>query len=258
MSTDPKMLDFSGKTILVTGGARGIGAAVVRQFIDCGANVVINHLRDVGKGAGDAKRLAAYAAEKGRRSFVIAADIGLPREVRRMFQAFTDEGINRIDHVVLNAATTPFKPIIEMRPKDWQSLFETNIAGNVECVTAVLPLIPRGGRIVAISSLGSLYVLPNYPLGVAKSALETLVRYLDCELYVRGIGVNGICAGFTNTDTMPFLRENMGDYIAHFEANGRRWLLEPDEVASIALFLCSSLSSGICGATILADAGARR
>ncbi|MCJ8503027.1 SDR family oxidoreductase [Desulfatitalea alkaliphila] len=241
--------------VLITGAGRGIGSAFAKKFMDDGADVALNFRRSEGKAAANIERLLARAERLGVRAYRAKADISEPREVARMVNTLQEEGVSRIDHLMLNAASAPFKPFSQMTNRDWKILFGTNLIGNMTCVNHVKPLMPPGSTICAISSLGSRRALFSYPLGIVKSALENLVRYLEAELYSADIRVNGICAGLVNTDMLPFLNKLWPDLFARYEAQDRRWLIEPEEIANIAAFLASPLSSAIRGEIVMADGG---
>ncbi|KEY57376.1 SDR family oxidoreductase [Serratia sp. DD3] len=242
-----------GQTVLITGAGRGIGMAIAEKLAQEGYDLILNYRKDQGKSAANLQRFVA--AETRVKVTLAKADIAEPRDISEMMKKLRQEGIERIDHLVLNAAAAPFKPFMEMTRNDWKLLLNTNLIGNTACVQEIVPMMTEGGTICAISSLGSRRVLPNYPLGIAKSALENLVSYLEIELYDRKIRVNGICAGMVNTDMMPFLKELWPEMFERYESKPRRWLVEPEEVANITAFLVSDQSSAIRGATLMADLG---
>ena len=144
---------------------------------------------------------------------------------------------------------------MEISGRELRSLAETNLFGNIHCVQSALPYLQPDAAVVCISSTGTHKVLPSYPLGVMKSALEQLVRYLDFELHERKLRVNGVCAGLTNTDTYQTLVETMPQIEAVMSYGHRKVLLEPEEVSDIVNFLCSQNSRAIQGNVLLADRG---
>lgn len=242
-----------GQTVLITGAGRGIGMAIAEKLAQEGYDLILNYRKDQGKSAANLQR---FVASETRVKVTLAkADIAEPRDISEMVKKLRQEGIERIDHLVLNAAAAPFKSFMEMTRNDWKLLLNTNLIGNTACVQEVVPMMTQGGTICAISSLGSQRVLPKYPLGIAKSALENLVSYLEVELYDRNIRVNGICAGVVNTDMAPFLKELWPEMFQRYENAPRRWMVEPEEVANITAFLVSEQSSAIRGTTVLADLG---
>ncbi|WP_137971217.1 SDR family oxidoreductase [Pseudomonas sp. F(2018)] len=243
------------QVVLITGAARGIGAAIAERFIDDGFDVVLNYRRTQGKGAANLDNLVARAEARGVRAYKALADISESRDVEQMIKSLQLDGLERIHHLVLNAASAPFKSILDLTKHDWKQLFGTSLIGNVAMINAVAPLMPAGGTICAISGVGSHTVLPNYPLGLMKAALENLVRYMEVELYDRGIRVNGVCGGVVRSEMLPYLTEMWPRMIGNMEASGRRWALEPEEIANVVAFLASDRSSAIRGQILVATGG---
>ncbi|MFI8416334.1 SDR family oxidoreductase [Serratia sp. NPDC078593] len=242
-----------GQTVLITGAGRGIGMAIAETLANEGYDLILNYRKDQGKSAANLQR---FVAEETRVNVQLAkADISEPRDIQAMVKKLKADGVERIDHLVLNAAAAPFKTFMEMTRSDWKLLLNTNLIGNTACVQEIAPMMSAGGSICAISSMGSQRVLPKYPLGIAKSALENLVRYLEVELYERNIRVNGLCAGMVNTDMAQFLKDLWPELHDRYEDAPRRWLLEPQEVANIAAFLISDRASALRGTTLIADLG---
>lgn len=246
--------NIEGKTAIVTGGSRGIGAAIVKDLIDDGCNVIINHRRNVGKGAAHVKQLIEYAEKKGLYACSVIGDLSVRRDVEKMFKGL-QSSFQKIDYLILNAGQTPFKEFQDFNKEDWRILLDTNLVGNVGCVQGVIPMMKEGGSIVFISSTGSRRVMPQYPMGVIKAALEHLVRYLDHELNSKGIRVNGVCGGLVKTDTYEKLEEVWPGVMQMLEIRKRDVVLEPSEIANVVSFLCSDKSSAIQGSVILADRG---
>jgi len=239
-------------TVLITGAGRGIGEAIARWYIEHSYNVVLNYRRPQGKGAANIERLTEYAKKYDVQAIPALADISEPADVDKMFRILREkENISELNHLILNAAATPFKMFSEMTRNDWKILLGTNLIGNVACVNQAAKLMPEGSTICAISSLGSLRPLPTYPLGVMKSALEQLIRYLAIELRPQGIRCNAVCGGFVNTDMLPILKEKW----PNFKAIEDSYIIEPTEIAEVVGFLSSKAASGIRGEVIIVDAG---
>jgi enoyl-[acyl-carrier protein] reductase III len=249
------MTNTSRETVLITGAARGIGAAIAERFIDDGYDVILNYRRAQGKGAANLDKLVAHAEVHGVKAYKALADISETRDIEQMIKRLQAEGVERIDHLVLNAASSPLKSIRELTKHDWKELFGTSLIGNVACINNVLPLMPPGGTICAISGVGSHTVLPTYPLGLMKAALENLVRYMEVDLYDKGIRVNGVCGGMVKSDMLPYLSEMWPDMMSRMQSSGRRWALEPVEIANVVAFLASDRSTAIRGQIIIATGG---
>jgi NAD(P)-dependent dehydrogenase (short-subunit alcohol dehydrogenase family) len=164
----------------------------------------------------------------------------------------TRENFGRLDFLVLNAARAPFKPLEKLLERELRQLLETNFLGNIFCVQEALPLLAESrGKIVFISSLGSRFYSPSYPLGSVKAAMEAAVRDLAEGLRTKGVSVNGICAGLVKTDSFKVLRQ----FSEELDRLPEELFVHPDEIADVALFLCSPQSRGICGQTIVVDHG---
>ncbi len=244
-----------GKTVFITGAGRGIGMAMAQNFASEGYNLILNYRKDQGKSAANLQRFLDSELAQTVSVRLAKADISEARDITEMVKKMKNEGVEKIDHLVLNAASAPFKSFGEMTRTDWKLLLNTNLVGNNACVNEIVPLMTDGGTICVISSLGSRRVLPKYPLGIMKAALESLVGYLDVELYAKNIRVNGICAGVVKTDMTDFLKDLWPEMFIRFDKYSRRWLVEPEEVADIAAFLISDRSTAIRGTTLVADLG---
>ena len=153
-----------------------------------------------------ADELCREAEAAGGRAVAIPADISKKDAVKAMF-AQVEEEFGRLDVLVLNAARAPFKPWEKLLERDLKLLVETNFLGNVFCLQGALPLLShRGGAVVFISSLGSRYYHPEYPLGPMKAAMEAAVRHWAESFEERGVSVNAVCAGLVKTDSFKTLR----------------------------------------------------
>jgi enoyl-[acyl-carrier protein] reductase III len=148
---------LAGKVALVTGAARGIGRAVALKLAREGCDVAVNYYNS----ADEAETLCAEIRALGRRAVAIQGSVGIPDSVDEIFAEF-GRHFDRLDILVSNAASGVLKPTVEMTLKHWRWCMETNaLALNLLAQRAV-PMMPAGGRILAMSSLGSLRALPNY------------------------------------------------------------------------------------------------
>jgi NAD(P)-dependent dehydrogenase (short-subunit alcohol dehydrogenase family) len=243
---------FQGKTALITGASRGIGAAVARRLARAGANLVINHRAARGRSGKLAEALCAEAEAAGVRAISVPADIGKKKEVEALFSK-AEEAFGRLDFLVLNAARAPFKPWEKLLERDLRQLVETNYLGNVFCMQqAIAPLARQGGAVVFMSSLGSRFANPDYPLGTMKAAMETAVKYWAEDFGGRGISVNAVCAGLVKTDSFKTLRLVNPD----LDNLPERFFLSPEEVADVVHYLLGPAGQVIRGQTIVADKGA--
>lgn len=242
---------FENKIALITGSSRGIGKAVALAFAMGGADVVVNHRKSSGTSQTHAREVCGKIEALGRRAISVAADISSKESVRKLLEETARE-FGRLDFLILNAAMAPFKPIERLLERELRQLVEINFMGNIFCIQAALPLLQdTEGKIVFISSLGSRFYNPSYPLGSMKGAMECVVRDCSESLAGRGISVNGICAGIVKTDSFKVLRQ----YMEEVDALPEELFVTPEEVADIVLFLCTPEGKAIRGQTIVADKG---
>ena len=245
------MRPCEGKVALVTGSSRGLGQAIARKLSNAGAHVILNYRQRGGRSEDQARELARELMDFGSRASAIEADIANRDAVVAMFdQIASDYG--RLDILVLNAARAPFKSLKHLLQRDLLQLVETNYLGNVFCMQRALPLMEgQGGHVVFISSLGSRFALPDYPLGSMKAALECLVKHWAEELAGQRISVNGVTAGLLKTDSLKVLRQ----YWPGVAQLPDEFFVELNEVADVVLFLCSDAARGLRGQMLVVDNG---
>ena len=244
-------LALDGKVALVTGAARGIGRAIARKLASAGCDVAINYYNS----HDEAEALCAELRASGRKAVAVQGSVGVPDSVDDMF-AELQKHFDRLDIVVSNAASGVLKPVMDMGLKHFRWCLETNaLAVNLLAQRAV-PMMNDGGRIIAMSSLGSQRAMPDYGfIGVSKAALEALVRALAQELGPRGIRVNTVSAGVVDTDALTHFpnREELLDNFARRTPAGPK--LTPEDVAGAVYLLCLPEAAMINGHTLVVDGG---
>ena len=245
------MANLEGKTAWVTGSSRGIGRAIALRLARDGANVAIHGRSDGGPSRQAAEAVAEEIRALGREATCVAGDIARKDEVGAAVEQIEAE-LGALDLLVLNAARAPFKETPRLLERDLRMLVETNLLGHVFCVQKALPLMERqGGRIVFISSLGSRYMNPQYPLGPMKAAMEAMVRQWAEELRPKGVSANAVCAGLVKTDSYKTLRRLWPELAGLPEEA----FVTPEEVADVTAFLCDADSRAIEGQTLIVDRG---
>jgi enoyl-[acyl-carrier protein] reductase III len=246
-------VDLAGKTVVITGGSRGIGSRLAVRLGRENARVVVNFKANHEA----AEATVAEVVAAGGEAVAVQADVAAPGEVQALV-ASAVERFGGVDVLVANAAASAFKPLSQIHPHHVEKTMGITVNGFLELVRAGTPHMPRGGRILAISGWDSFRVLPGHGLlGAAKVAMETLVKYLAIELAPAGITTVGLCPGPIDTDSF---RTYAAD---RWEAYEKNWLAltpggrfpTPEEFAEIMAFLCSPVSAAINGQTIVADAG---
>jgi enoyl-[acyl-carrier protein] reductase III len=239
---------FDGKSVLVTGGSRGIGKAIATRFAELGAaRIAISYLRNDRAAEETAKELEQVGAE----TVLLRGNLGDAAKAAALV-----EQAGPLDVLVSNAATGVIKPALEIEEKHWDWTLNANARALFTLARHAVGSMPKGSSIVAISSLGSTRVLEDYVVvGVSKAALEALVRYLAVELAPQGIRVNAVSAGLVETGALDYFakREEMLDFYRRRTPAGR--LVEPGDVAGTVCFLASPEADMIRGQTIVLDGG---
>ena len=237
-------MSFSGASVLVTGGSRGIGKAIALKFAEQGAaRVAIGYLRNDRAAEETAEELRSAGAEP----LLLRGNVASERVAAEAAE------LGPFDVLVHNAATGVIRPALETKDKHWDWTLEANARALLTLTRACAPQMPDGSSIVGVSSLGSIRVLDNYTLvGVSKAALEALVRYLAVELAPR-IRVNAVSAGVVETGALDHFpnREEMISSGLKRTPVGR--LVEPADVADAVCFLCSPAAAMVCGHTLIVD-----
>jgi enoyl-[acyl-carrier protein] reductase III len=240
-------MTFAGKSVLVTGGSRGIGLAIARRFAELGAGrIALGYLRN--------DRAAEEAAEElrglGAEPVLVRGNVSSERVVSE----FAEHG--PFDVLVHNAATGVIRPALETEDRHWDWTLSANARALLALARAVAPTMPPGSSIVGVSSLGSTRVLENYTLvGTSKAALEALVRYLAVELAPLGIRVNAVSAGVVETGALEHFPNREEMLAAGRDRTPAGRLVEPDDVAGVVAFLCSPEAEMVRGHTLIVDGG---
>jgi len=245
------MFDLQGKVALITGGSRGIGRAIALRLAENGVHIVVNYVRH----RGDAEATVKAIEEQGVHCLAIKANVAKEEDVKRMFEEIHAD-YEQLDILVSNAASGVLKPAMELTVRHWNWAMDINARALLTLSQYAVPMMGRGGRIVAVSSLGAVRAVPNYAaVGASKAALESLVRHLAVELGPRGIRVNTISAGVVDTDALKKFPNRDEIIDASLERTPLGRLTTPEDVADLALFLCSDLASMIHGQAVVVDGG---
>ncbi len=243
---------FRDKVALVIGGNSGIGRAAALGYAAEGAKVVIT--------GRDAKTLAAVEKELGDGALAIRADIGDPASTDAVVAAVKARH-GHIDVLFVNAGIGTFAPIPEVTPERWDEVHDVNLRGCFFAAQKALPLMGRGSAIVFTGSIGSALAVPgNVIYASAKAGLRAVVRIFAVELVSKGIRVNMVSPGPTET---PIINRNVGMDPAAVNALRERMIAntpmrrmgEPEEIARAVLFLSSDEASFITGVDLFVDGG---
>lgn len=247
--TSSSTLPLAGKTALVTGGSRSIGAAIAKRLAADGAQVAFTY----NGSPQQAKETAAAIESTGGRALAVQADAADPEAVRAAV-AQTVEAFGGLDILVNNAGVGVFSQFEETSFEDYQKMLAVNVTGVFVATQEAVRHMQAGGRVIHIASSVTKYAgvpgLAAYSL--TKGAVAGFNRSLAHDLGPRGITVNSIHPGPVNTDMNPADSE-VAQLLTSRMAVGRYG--EPHEIASLVAFIASPQASFITGADILADGG---
>jgi len=241
---------LAGKTALVTGAATGIGKAIAAALAAAGANVVINH-NHMPEPAGN---VVAEIIAAGGRAIAAAADVSNRAE----YQAMVDELLaefGRWDILVNNAAVAITKPFGTITEAEFDLSFAVNVKGVFHGLQLAWQHLAEGGRIITISSSTTALMLPGYAVyDATKGAVDQFTHILSKEFGPRGITVNAVSPGATETETYRVGKS--GQFLASLEAMSAFGRLgRPDEIAAVVAFLASDAARWVTAQNIRVNGG---
>ncbi|HYM48975.1 MAG TPA: SDR family NAD(P)-dependent oxidoreductase [Candidatus Limnocylindrales bacterium] len=253
--------DLHGRIALVTGGGRGIGRAVAVALAGAGADVAVS-----ARTQSHVDEVAAAVRGLGRRALAITCDVSRSAEVDAMLDQVRSELGDPLI-LVNNAGIAKSAKVTEITDELWAETLGINVTGAFYCTRAVLPAMLRAGwgRLINMASIASRVGAPYIAAYAAsKHALLGLTRAVAAEVVSKGVTVNAICPGYVDTDmtaeNVARIKERTGrpadevrGYMERTSPQGR--LMSVDEIAAMALFLCSEDARGITGQGIVIDGG---
>jgi 2-keto-3-deoxy-L-fuconate dehydrogenase len=252
------MFDLQGKTAVITGAGSGIGAAIASLFARRGARVVA-----VDRDADSAARTTRAIVEAGGTATAETCDVAEPAAVEALFAALGRSN-GRVDILVNNAGIAHVGTIEQTTPDDLDRLYRVNVVGVYLCARAAIPVMLRQGAgvILNMASIASLIGLPDrFAYSMTKGAVLTMTRSIAVDYMKRGIRCNCICPARIHT---PFVDGYLAKNYPGREAEMMRTLSEyqpigrmgtPDEVANLALYLCSDEAGFVTGQAYPLDGG---
>ena len=244
------MKNLQDKIAVVTGGSRGIGAAIAERLAADGARVVINYTQDERA----ARALASRIEATGGQGLVVQADVSQLDALDRLV-AQTVERWGRIDILVNNAGAADFRPIEQIDSALYARMVDINFRAPFFLMQKALPHMGEGGRVINISSAASEMTIPGASVYAAtKAGLETLTRMAAAELGPRQITVNAVAPGLVETDMMRGMTSaEMVEAMVQQTALGR--IGQPGDIADVVAFLASDAARWVTGQTIFAHGG---
>ena len=249
------LFDLTGKTAVVTGGTRGIGLMIARGLLQAGARQIYISSRKA-QGCADAEReLGQYGQVKA-----VQADLSTEAECLRLARE-VGERESAVHILVNNAGATWGAPLEEFPAAAWDKVLDLNLKSPFFLTRALLPLLESAGthddpaRVINIGSIDGLHVpsLPVYSYTASKAGLHHLTRMLARDLGPRHITVNAVAPGPFESKMMAATLRSFGDAIA--ESAPLRRIGRPDDMAGVAVYLCSRAGAYVTGAVIPVDGG---
>jgi enoyl-[acyl-carrier protein] reductase III len=253
-------MSFQRKNALVTGSSRGIGRGIALKLAEKGARVAVHYYRN----RDAAEKTLATIRELGSDGFLVQADVCRPDEVRGIFEHVRGQ-FGSLDIFVSNARTeapTFYQAPMEITLPQWDTAMDSQAKAFLVAVREAAPLMPNGGRIVAITfapggRFGSWQ--PWIAMGAAKAAMESVVRYFAVALASRGITVNSISPGWVEDSVLNSLPEVFQTGVRDWQERG--WtpmgrLGKPSDIGNAVALICSEEAGWITGQLIEVDGGA--
>jgi len=251
---------MKGKTLVISGGTRGIGQAIVYEFAREGVNIAFTYNSNEELAIEQVKDLEKNYGIKAR---AYALNILEPETYKDLFLEI-DKDFDRVDFFISNAIISG-RPVVggytkfmKLKPRGINNIFTATVNAFVVGAQEAAKRMEKvgGGSIISLSSTGNLVYIENYAgHGTAKAAVETMVRYAAAELGCKGIRVNAVSGGPIETDALRAFTnyEEVRDITAKLSPLGR--MGQPQDLAGACLFLCSEKASWITGHTMLIDGG---
>jgi 3-oxoacyl-[acyl-carrier protein] reductase len=245
---------LKGKTAVVTGASKGIGAGIALALAKEGANVVVNYAR----AKDDAEKVAAQINQNGSKAITVQADVSKQADVDKLF-AETAKAFGKVDILVNNAGVYEFAPLQEITEDSYHRLFDLNVLGTLLSTQAAVKSMPAGGSVINLSSVVALTPPPASSVySATKGAVDVITRTLAQELGPQKIRVNSLSPGLVETEGTRAAGTTDGEFrqVAVSRTPLGR-VGQPDDIAKVAVFLASDESAWITGEILPVGGGAR-
>lgn len=243
------MTDLTGKVALVTGGSGGIGSETARRLAACGAKIAVHYFR----GADEAQKVVDDITGAGGEAVALQGDVADSAACENLIRGTLD-AFGSLDILVNNAGISTFMEFGSISAENIDQEFATNVRSVVLMIQAAVPHLEAGAKIVNVSSNIAYAPIPGLTVYcAAKAAVATLTKGFARELGSRGITVNAVAPGATETPMTAWIDEPTRKGMADATPLGR--IAQPDDIADIIVYLASHESRWVNGQTLLADGG---
>ncbi|KNC99950.1 uncharacterized protein SPPG_05324 [Spizellomyces punctatus DAOM BR117] len=242
-------INLSGKVALVTGGSRGIGAAICQELAACGASVAVNYIGS----KPNALKVAESIIKGGRKAITVQGNVGNPDDAKRIVEE-TVQQLGRLDIVVNNAGIYDGKDFEKVTLEEYNRVLDVNLKGPFFLTQAAVPHLGPDSSVINISTCLTKTPVANVASYItSKGGVEALTRALAVELAPKGIRVNVVSPGTTDTD---MLRTNPEEQLKQWEQQTPlKRLGKPEDVAAAVVFLASPQSTWFTGQNLHATGG---
>lgn len=248
-----KLLDFHGEIVFVTGGGRGIGAAIALRFAEAGADVVVHYHQNQAA----AEQVQQRIQDMGRKAIIVQGDVGQSADVQRMTQTVMDAW-GKLSVVINNAGIYPQHSLMDMHEDDWDNVINANLRSVFLMTQAAARIMQHQSdslnAIVNIASIEGINAAPNHShYDASKAAVLMHTRAAALELGVHGIRVNAVSPGLIWQEG---IESGWPEGVNHWQANAPLERLGMgDDVADACLYLASRAARWVTGANIVVDGG---
>lgn len=258
-TTIKELMDLGGKVAVVTGGAKGIGAAIALRLAEAGADIVIADMDD--KAGGET---VERIQDADRKAVFVRTDVSEDESIKALFERVKKD-FGRVDILVNNAGIYPTKPVTEVDVGYFEEVVHTNVLSTVMCTRYVSEMMRdggKGGRIINVASVNGISAGPK-ELSVytaSKHAVWGFTRASALELAEHKIWVNAVAPGYVETPgTKEDIKEDPAEGIEEREQYMEEAVMKrtgkPDDIGKAALFLCSGLADYMTGSLVVVDGG---